>query len=365
MEKCSLDYFYHKNLRKKELFPLEGQIELTYRCNLNCIHCYCKGSEDKEKELNTYAWKKILDEIQKEGCLFLAFTGGEPLIREDFLEIYAYAKKNGFIITLFTNGQLFNQKILDYLTKAPPYSIEITLNGITKQTYEKITQVKGSFYRVIKNIKKLVKNNLPLIIKTNLMKENKDEIIKIKKWTEIILGPALNKNHFKFKYDHLIYPRLNQDKTPTQQRLSFKEVLEVFKKDPDLWREYQEELHKDFPDFSRDGDYLYHCNAWMKQFFINPYGKLKFCSFYEKFSVDLKKTSFKKGFYENFPLLLKERFKTDSQCRTCPLRPLCYFCPARAYLEKNDEEAPIEYYCEFAKGWKEQTLSVLNEKSFL
>ena len=69
-----------------------------------------------------------MDEIHKEGCLWLTFTGGDPLVREDFLEIYSHAKKKGFIVTIFTNGQAFTKEIFDYLGKSPPFSIEITKN---------------------------------------------------------------------------------------------------------------------------------------------------------------------------------------------------------------------------------------------
>jgi radical SAM protein with 4Fe4S-binding SPASM domain len=357
MDKSSVGIFYQKIHNKSRQFPLDGQIDLTYRCNLNCVHCYCKGSEDKKHELNVSQWKKILDQVHRQGCIWLTFTGGEPLLREDFLEIYAYAKKKGFIILIFTNGQLFNRSIVSYLVKAPPYSIEITLNGATPNTYEKITQVKGSFPKVVENIRLLAKNKLPLLIKANLLKQNKDEIGKIKKWSELILGKP-----FKFQYDTIIYPRLNGDRAPCKYRLSFPEALKVIRRDPDMWKEYREKLDHAFSGLSRDGGYLYHCNAWMKQFFINPYGKLKFCAFYDKFSVDLKKVSFKEGFYRSFPQLLKERFKTDSKCRSCQLRPFCYFCPARAYLENASAELPVDYYCEFAKGTAEQAQSFLNER---
>ena len=136
MKKLQRGYFFYKLYNKKEHHPFRGQIELTYRCNLNCIHCYCKGIEDKE--LTTEEWKKILDVLQKEGCLHLCFTGGEPLIRDDFLEIYSYAKTKGFIITLFTNGQALTAKIINYLVKSPPMAIEITLNGITQRSIEEI-----------------------------------------------------------------------------------------------------------------------------------------------------------------------------------------------------------------------------------
>jgi len=372
MEKQSVCNFFRRLYNKKEHYPLSGQLELTYRCNLNCIHCYCKGSEEhaprstshatrsmsntERRELTTQEWKEILDEIQKEGCIWLTFTGGDPLLRNDFLEIYAYAKIKGFIITVFTNGYGFTSKIIDFLAKSPPCSIEITLNGIGKDTYEAITQGEGSFEKVMANIKKLKENKMSLVLKTNSLKQNKNEVAKIKKWTQEFLGkPAGNKHYFK--YDPMIYPRLNGDKTPTNYRLSFEELLELKRQDPDIWKEYEKGLHGKFPAIKRDMDFLHNCDAWISQFFINPYGRLKFCVLSDKFSIDLKTIPFREGFYNVFPQLLNERFKTDSKCKNCSLRPICYNCPARAYLETGNEEAPVPYYCELAKATAGQMIN--------
>lgn len=352
MKEISSGHFYGNLHNKKEHHPLSGQIELTYRCSLNCIHCYCKGSEDRSKELTMKEWKKILDEIQKEGCIYLTLTGGDPLIREDFLELYSYAKEKGFILTIFTSGQTLTKKVLDYFTKSPPFSIEITLNGITKSTYEVITQVKDSFAKVKQAIKNIKKRNLPLILKSNCLKQNKHEIYKIKSFVDTTLGKKEGK--FYFRYDPMIHSRLDGDKTPCQYRLSSEEIVEVKKKDPDIWQEYQKGLHSDFPDLKRDRRFLYRCNSWMTQFFIDPYGRLKFCHYTEKFSINLKTTSFREGFYKVFPQVLNQQFKTNSKCQGCSLRPICYHCPARAYLETEDEEAPVPYYCEMAKAHAEE-----------
>lgn len=355
MKNISPTHFYGRLKNKKYHFPLTGELELTYRCGLNCIYCYCKGSEDKNRELTIGEWKKILDAIQKEGCLFLTFTGGSPLIRDDFLDLYAYAKKKGFIITLFTNGQGFTDEIVDYLVKSPPFSIDITLNGISKDTYEAITQIEGSFSEIIKTIKILAEKKIKVILKTNCLKQNKYEIGKIKKWAEKLLGkPLENKHHFR--YDPMILPRLNGDKTPCDFRLSFEELLEVKKPDADIWQEYQKCLHGDFPDLERDRNFLYRCDSWMSQFFIDPFGRLKFCEFSEKFSIDLKTTFFKEGFYNWPSQILNQRFKTDSKCRDCRLRPICYHCPVKAYLETGDEEAPVPYYCDLANATEQEML---------
>lgn len=364
MKKVQSRLFAASLKNKKEYFPLYGQIELTHRCNFNCIHCYCGksvtrgsrlASESRQRrpgtvcgELSAREWKKILDEIRKEGCLFLCFTGGEPLIREDFLEIYSYAKQKGFIITIFTNGYALDKKITACLAKHPPYSIEITLNGITQTTYESITRRKGSYSKVIENIHLLKKKKLTLLIKTNCLKENKDELGQIKKWAEELLGKFPGRKYC-FKYDSMIYLRHNGRERLTNPRLSFEELEEMRRQDQDIWAEYQRGLHHAFPDLKRDRSFLYQCDAWKKNFFIDPFGRLKFCTFSDKFSVDLRTTPFKKGFYEVFPQLLNVRFKTNSKCRDCSLRPICYHCPARAYIETGNEEAPVPYFCELAR----------------
>jgi len=347
MKETNIDYFYSTLSNRKRPYPLYGQIELTYRCGLDCIHCYCKGSEDQAKELTTKEWKEIIDEIKRRGCFWLIFTGGDPLIREDFLEIYAYAKKKCFIISIFTNGYSVTDRTINYLAKSPPYCIEITLNGITQETYESITQVKGSFDIVMENIKKIKEKKLLLLLKSNFLKQNKNEIGRIKAFADKFLGKSCGK--YYFQYDPMIYPRLNGDKSSCNHRLSSEEILEVKRADTDIWRQYQKRLHQDFPALKRGKDFLYHCNSWREGFIIDPYARLKFCNFSKKSSVNLKTTSFKEGFYQVFPQVLKEKFKTNSKCQSCSLRSVCHYCPARAYLETGDEEAPVPYYCWLAQ----------------
>jgi radical SAM protein with 4Fe4S-binding SPASM domain len=355
MKEINSSHFYSRLHNKKKHYPLAGQIEFTYRCGFNCIHCYCKGLEDKNKELSTTQWKKVLDELESQGCVYLGLSGGDPLIRKDFLELYAYAKKKCFIITIFTNGQALSRRTLDYLAKSPPFSLEITLNGITQKTHEAITRVKGSFSIAMETIKKIKQKKLPLILKSNCLKQNKNEIGKIKAFADGFLGKR--KDRFHFKYDPMIYPRLSGDKAPTNFRLSFQELSDLRKQDTDIWQQYQRGIDADFPDLGRDKSFLYRCTAWREQFFINPYGRLKFCNFSEKFSIDLKTTPFKEGFYKTFPKLLNEKFKTNSKCRNCRLRPACYYCPARAYLETGNEEASVPYYCQLARAAARQIRS--------
>jgi MoaA/NifB/PqqE/SkfB family radical SAM enzyme len=154
------EQLYNSAVTKR--IPITGSFELTFRCNLRCVHCYCNlppNDQDAiEKELTTEEVFDIFDQIAEAGCLWLLITGGEPLLRKDFLEIYTYAKKKGFIITLFTNGTLITEEIADYLKEWPPNKVEITLYGVTSETYERVTGISGSFKRCKRGIKDMLRN---------------------------------------------------------------------------------------------------------------------------------------------------------------------------------------------------------------
>jgi MoaA/NifB/PqqE/SkfB family radical SAM enzyme len=125
---------FSERLNKKVIakrIPIKGSFELTLRCNLRCLHCYCNlplNDQDAiEKELTCEEVFSIFNQIAEAGCLWLLLTGGDPLLRKDFLEIYTYAKKKGFLISLFTNGTLITPRIADHLAEWLPYIVEVTL----------------------------------------------------------------------------------------------------------------------------------------------------------------------------------------------------------------------------------------------
>jgi MoaA/NifB/PqqE/SkfB family radical SAM enzyme len=105
--------------------PIKGSLELTLRCNLNCAHCYGRlpldDKQSQREELNFSEDCALLDDAAQAGCLWLLITGGEPLVRPDFIEIYTYAKKKGFLTTLFTNGTLITEKLANHLQEYSPY----------------------------------------------------------------------------------------------------------------------------------------------------------------------------------------------------------------------------------------------------
>ncbi|MCX6795897.1 MAG: radical SAM protein, partial [Candidatus Falkowbacteria bacterium] len=214
----------HKNNWKLKR-PNVCQFELTFRCGLNCNYCYASCYNKPKfikKELNTRQIKLILDKVYDSGVIWLCFTGGDPLARNDFLDVYSYAKDKGFIINIFTNGYSMTKKIADYLGKKPPFVIEITLNGVTKETYEKISGIKGSFNKTIKGLKLILKRKLPLKIKTQIIKDNLEEAPRIREFVEN-LG-------LQFRPTTMLHSRLNRDLTPSFLRIELIKILGEDKK---------------------------------------------------------------------------------------------------------------------------------------
>lgn len=330
--------------------PLHGQIELTHRCAFRCPYCYLNtrhSNNGNKKELSFKDWARILDELYHEGCMGLTFTGGDPLLREDFADIYLFAKRKGFIITVFTNATSLTGDALDLLRGYPPFSIEITLNSLMENRFDYLTGTKGNFKTCLANIHKAVESGLPMILKTNGLKMNKDEVVLIKEFVKSLLGEK------RYKFDTYITPALDGDRTPLDFRLSVDEIVELEESDEEIKEAVRESYKDDLMVTSTDGC-LYRCNTWLTSFFIDPYGVLKFCHLTDKFSTDLRKGSFEAGFYEVFAKLTEEKYKTSSRCRSCEFISECMACPARSFLEVGNGEGPVEYFCELVRARVEQ-----------
>ncbi len=329
----------HQEIISQRL-PIDGTIEITLRCNLGCLHCYCCHDPQK-KELNTLQIHRIIDEIVDAGCLWLLITGGEPLLRSDFIDIYAYAKKKGLLITLFTNATLLNAYIADYLADYPPFSIEVSLYGVTEFTYEKITGTQGSFKECVEGIGLIKERGLPLKIKTMLLTMNEHELEKIKKFAESLKTD--------FRFDPTLSPRLDGSKKPYQFMLTPERILKFEMEDADRARGWRE-FCASFPE-PENSDLLFNCGAGIFTFHIDPYGILNACIICRFLSYDLVNGSFKEGWNSFIPeniLTLKQ--KKDSRCSACNLRYLCDLCPGWSYLEHGRlEKTPVERLCKIAK----------------
>jgi radical SAM protein with 4Fe4S-binding SPASM domain len=330
-----------------ERVPLQVSIEVTRRCPLECLHCYNNlpmGDMDaKRRELSKEEHFRILDELVEMGCFWILYTGGEIFARKDFLEIYTYAKKKGFLVTLFTNGTIINEQIADYLAEWPPFAIEITLYGRTRETYEALTAIPGSYDRCLHGIKLLKERGLPLKLKTVATSVNKHEILAMKQFAEEDLG-------VEFKTDGQINPRIDCSQSPLAVRLTPEEVVALDLHSAKEVSEYRRLAKRDAgnPPNLAENESVYFCGGGMNSFAINAHGEMGICviSQQETFSVlgvELRQV------WEGYLEELRRRKRTRvTKCTQCRIQSLCGMCPANGELENGDRESPVSFLCNVA-----------------
>jgi radical SAM protein with 4Fe4S-binding SPASM domain len=327
--------------------PMEVSIEVTRRCPLACLHCYnnlsMSDTAARKAELSVEEYRRLLDEIAAEGCLWILFTGGEIFARADFLDIYAYAKSKGFLITLFTNGTMVTERVANFLAEYRPFAIEITLYGATRQTYEALTKIPGSYDRCMRGIRLLNDRKLPLKLKTVPTTINRHEVYEMQRMAEEDFGVS-------FKFDTSVNPRIDCSQSPVAVRLTPEDAVALDLHEPRRRMEYQKLIARDFavPATTFASENVYVCGGGMTSCAIDPYGEISICVLSHQESYSWRSGSFRAG-WEEFLSRVRSKKKTrPSKCDACRMHSLCSMCAATGELEKGDAESPVEFLCEVA-----------------
>jgi radical SAM protein with 4Fe4S-binding SPASM domain len=243
------------------------------------------------------------------------------------------------LITLFTNGTTITPRIADYLAEWRPSSIEVTLYGSTKETYEKVTGVHGSYEQCMIGVDLLMERKLPLTLKSMIMTLNKDEVWEMKAYAES-LG-------VDFRFDPVMNLRIDGDRRPLEFRLTPEEIVQLDLADRDRMKEWHKFCSK-FLGVPQNPECLYQCGAGSEVFHIDPYGKLSACMMARVSSFDLRHGEFSEGWHAFIPRIIEQKWSQDVPCKKCYLISLCDQCPGWAYVESGDQEMPVEYLCSIA-----------------
>lgn len=314
-------------------------MEITSRCNLGCVHCYISNSGDREWDLSLTGIKSIIDQLSEEGCLWLLITGGEPLMRPDFPEIYTHVKARGILPILFTNGTLVSDEIADLLESMPPYSVEISIYGSTQQTFEAVTGVPGSFRQCMEGIRRLLSRGIRLHLKTMALTLNVDEIPTMKSLSEDLGVP--------FRFDTMLNCAIDGDHGPVENRLSPEMTVSLDEQDRDRMGTWHDLVDK-FPGKVQFTDRIFQCGAGLCTFHIDCRGHLSVCMMYREKSYDLTDGTFREGWRLYLPDVLKRKWSREVACSSCTLKSMCGQCPGWGYLEHGDPEKTVEYLCRVA-----------------
>ena len=331
-----------------ERVPLQVSIEVTRRCPLECLHCYNNlpmgDVEARKRELTKEEHFKMLDELVEMGCFWILYTGGEIFARKDFLEIYTYAKKKGFLITLFTNGTIINEQIADYLVEWPPFAIEITLYGRTRETYEALTAVPGSYDKCLRGIRLLKERGLPLKLKTVATSINKHEVMAMRRFAEEELG-------VEFKTDGQINPRIDCSQSPLAVRLTPEEVVALDMSAPKAISEYRDLVKRESETLRprlATIDTVYFCGGGRKSFSVNADGEMSICVISQQDRFDIRQLGLKPAWEDSLREVRTRKRTKVTKCVECRIQSLCGMCPANGEMENGDQESPVEFLCHVA-----------------
>jgi radical SAM protein with 4Fe4S-binding SPASM domain len=337
---------------KAKRAPISFELEVTARCNNNCRHCYINvpagDQEARARELSLDEILGISREAAELGAVWCLLTGGEPLLREDFFDIYLGLKRLGLLVSVFTNACLVTGDHTALFRQYPPRAIEVTVYGVTQETYERVTRRPGSFASFRRGLRLLQAGGVEIRLKTMALRANVSELPQIAAFCR-----EHAPDHFRFDpLLHLRYdgdPRRNED--ILSQRLTPEEIATLEQTDSIRQQAIDKECHRlvaQLPDY-RLYERLFYCSAGLRSFSLSYDGRFRLCSslWHPDCVYDLRKGSLKDA-WENFvPRVRELRGKNASlmRCSTCPFLPLCLWCPAHVYLETGNLDAWVEYFC--------------------
>lgn len=326
-------------------------IELTERCNNDCVHCSINlpagDDEAKRRESTTAEIKNILAEAASLGCLSVRFTGGEPLLREDFEETYMAARKLGLRVRIFTNATLVTPRLAAVLKKVPPLEkMEVSVYGMTSETSEKVTGNPGAYEASRRGIGLLSGHGIPFVLKGVVVPDTKGEMDRFEAWARELSGAA-----GRPAYAVLFDLRSRRDNEAENDRIGKLRIgpREYVELESRLRKSHAGELRGFVARFAgTSGDRLFACLADTGS--VDAYGRFQVCLLlrHPETVFDLKKSSLRSAVEEFLPKVREMRASDPAyleRCGRCFLKALCLQCPARSWTEHGTLDTPVEYFC--------------------
>jgi len=309
-----------------EICSSRGQLasvsmELTYRCNEKCVHCYIDDTIDLDRELRLEDYTRLIDELAEMNCLTLLITGGEPTIHPDFLEIVRYAGKKRMLVNIYTNGLAIEDDLLEELIRLRPNSISFSFYGGTPRVHDSITGIEGSFDKSLRTLLLVKARGIDVFIKTVIMRENVgdyENLLKLSKRLDVTVEATMS-----VMYSH-------SGASAEQRRLM---DTEAYKQVIRLEQKYSPKcLDESYP----KSDYI--CGCARDALSVNPYGDVYPCNAYPVSVGNVRETTIKEIWTQSEELkkIRKITYRDlGPDCMRCEQRKWCSFCLGSALRENG------------------------------
>ncbi len=337
--------------------PLDGILDLTYRCNNNCRHCWLwlpSNSQKRGEELPLSEIQRIVTEARQMGCQTWAISGGEPMLRSDFAEIFDYITRKSVSYSLNTNGTLISPEIAKLMTRKGKKMV--ALYGATAKVHDGITRNAGSFDATMQGLAYLKEAGAGFIVQLVPMRGNYHQ------YKEMLALAETLSPHYRIGSPWLFLSASGstaRNREIRYQRLDPKEVLILEQPDPgrraivNQEKSMLEENSLTCQLAQEDNRLFAACISTRREFHIDPYGGMSFCYYVKdpNLRFDLRKSSFAQ-IWEDFLPEVAATLHGSSEylqnCGVCNLRGDCRWCAVFGYLEHRRLSAKVDYLCQIA-----------------
>jgi len=343
----------------RQHIPLSATFELTARCSLKCKMCYVALAPLQVKktgrELTASEWIDFGRQTADAGTLYLLLTGGEPLIRKDFEEIYTELSRMGFIITLNTNATLMNDKYFDLFSKYPPTAVAVTLYGASPETYQKVCGDAAGFDKTLNGLEMFSRIPTNIEVRTTFIKDNMGELEQVR---------AISKRFTnRFAINYLVFGSTRVENSGAAAcRMDAKECMDLDMANYRYYANLDEsekvpvdpEVEAYFRSLSPNRDFgsdipptVISCLATKAMYWLSWDGKMLPCGTFDSPCT----LPLEEGFlpaWNRLPTLFED-IKHPEECYGCELIDKCPNCPGYMQADSGSFEKRSEWLCGLSK----------------
>ena len=306
--------------------PISVQMDVTYRCNERCVHCYL--DHDDHGEMTAAEIRGILDQLAEAGVFFITFSGGEVFMRMDFFDILAYARSLMFCVKIKTNAFMIRQSEAERLRDLAIQDVQVSIYSHRPEVHDAITLLPGSLKRSVAGIRLLREHGVKVVIANVLMMQNLGDSAGVK-----ALAKELGA---EYTIDPTITPMMDGDREILKLGLGVPQLKDVFR-NPEIVGDEGDELCAPPPPVTDDVLDELPCSAGHTACYISPYADVFPCVQFPLPSGNLRQRTFLDVWHHSDQLNDVRTIKARNLpvCSSCNHVGTCSRCPGLAYMEGN------------------------------
>jgi AdoMet-dependent heme synthase len=305
--------------------PFSVQLDLTYRCNEQCVHCYL--DHDDHGEMTTVEIKRLLKEMAEAGVFILTLSGGEIFMRKDFFEILEYARELTFCIKLKTNAVLIREAQAVRLRDLGVESIQISIYSHRPEVHDAITKVPGSLRRSINAIRFLRAQGLKVVVANVLMTQNMQDYHGVRSLAEEIDA--------RYTLDPTITPMMDGDRSVLDLNAGESALRALFRDEAFVGD--ADEFCATPPAPDENSMAFLPCSAGHTACYVSPYGEFYPCVQFPLSCGNVRQQRFIDIWRDSEQLkeVRSIRLRDLPSCSQCAHGSTCTRCPGLAFMEGN------------------------------